>query len=545
MTEGAPLWTVPPPPPMLRDGRRDDTEPREIRRKRAGNQVLVCVDAVVRRWWLMLIAGAALAAGMFVVGYKRFETLHTARAQIIKQETASAFRQSESGEAFRPRDMTIPTFIKLMHNGNVVEAAAARLKGRYEEQVIRSGLIIAPERNTDVVSISITCDRTPEASLEILQAYTAEVLTLARELQRGSATEMREFLKQQIDRTDADLVKANEEILDYAKREQLIDAEKQMDAWLGELGNFTLKYETLKLDHETLDLRIQGVEKELAKVDTNAARLDTARRQVAELAVRYTDEHPTMIEAREKLAAMEERISACDPTDPPPAAPSGEVSDDGPLAVHRRDEAKLRAVRELRAKAPTGEVSDADLRAAFDNAERSAYTAAAQEGATARVAISLGVDAGIRAVRRVLERATVREAKDGVTTPPPLTDHQVAAVVQRAEPVSAAMEAGARCDKDAGLTSLHICRTCDASGWALAGVNVPPGWSRIERIDGPDSICPKCAINPSALDCLRDDGYEQAHVRPWTQPAVRDEGPRSPAREDVALTVGAALAARP
>ena len=85
------------------------------------------IDAVVRRWWLMLIAGAALAAGMFVVGYKRFETLHTARAQIIKQETASAFRQSESGEAFRPRDMTIPTFIKLMHNGNVVEAAAARL----------------------------------------------------------------------------------------------------------------------------------------------------------------------------------------------------------------------------------------------------------------------------------------------------------------------------------------------------------------------------------------------------------------------------------
>ena len=194
----------------------------------------------------------------------------------------------------------------------------------------------------------------------------------------------------------------------------------------------------------------------------------------------------------------------------------------------------MSSCRATNAKAP----SDEDLRAVFDNAERSAYTAAAQEGATARVAISLGVDAGIRAVRRVLERATVREAKADVTDPPlvdvarralecaeswdpqarvlgnvraadiarlcrafmsdgpppPLTDHQVAAVVQRAEPVIAAMEAGARCDKDAGLTSLHICRTCDASGWALAGVNVPPGWSRIERIDGPDSICPKCAI---------------------------------------------------
>lgn len=301
------------------------------------------IDAVVRRWWLMLIAGAALAAGMFVVGYKRFETLHTARAQIIKQETASAFRQSESGEAFRPRDMTIPTFIKLMHNGNVVEAAAARLKGRYEESVIRSGLIIAPERNTDVVSISITCDQSPETSLEILQAYTAEVLTLARELQRGSATEMREFLKHQIDRTDADLVKANEEILDYAEREQLIDADKQMDAWLGELGNFTLKYETLKLDHETLDLRIQGVEKELAKVDTNAARLDTARRQLAELAVRYTDEHPTMIEAREKLVAMEAQMKNAGPrVDAPPKPGESAVAESLYLELVRlRSEKKV------------------------------------------------------------------------------------------------------------------------------------------------------------------------------------------------------------
>ena len=156
------------------------------------------------------------------------------------------------------------------------------------------------------------------------------------------------------------------------------------------------------------------------------------------------------LDEQEKLAAMEERISACDPTDPHPAAPSGEVSDE-------------------------------DLRAAFDNAERSAYTAAVNEGSSARPALSLGVDAGIRAVRRVLERATVREAKADVTDPPlvdvarralecaeswdpqarvlgnvraadiarlcrafmadgpppPLTDHQVAAVVQRAEPVIA------------------------------------------------------------------------------------------------------------
>ena len=137
------------------------------------------IDAVVRRWWLMLIAGAALAAGMFVVGYKRFETLHTARAQIIKQETASAFRQSESGEAFRPRDMTIPTFIKLMHNGNVVEAAAARLKGRYEEQVIRT-FFVSHADATELAQLVNTVILAPQMAIQprIAANKTANTITV-------------------------------------------------------------------------------------------------------------------------------------------------------------------------------------------------------------------------------------------------------------------------------------------------------------------------------------------------------------------------------
>lgn len=286
------------------------------------------IDALVRRWWLMLIIGSIFGAALFLVGKSRFETLHSAEAQIIKQEAASAFRQSDSGESFKPRDFTIPTFVSLMHSSAMVEAASKRLEGRVPESVLRAGLVVTPMRNTDIVSISMTSNQSPDAALQMLQAYTSEVLNLARELQRGSASEMREFLQQQIERTDGDLVKANEELLDYGRREQLIDADKQMDAWLGELGNFTLKYETLKLDHETLDLRIEGVEKELAKVDTNAARLDATRREVAELAVRYTDEHPTMMEAREKLAAMEQQVAAAGPrADAPPKPGESSVAE--------------------------------------------------------------------------------------------------------------------------------------------------------------------------------------------------------------------------
>lgn len=268
------------------------------------------VDALVRRWWLMLLTGLICAAVMLAVGWLRFETLYTARSQIIKQQQASAFRQTDSGESFKPSDLTIPTLMSLMYSGATVASTSMLLDHRFEESAVRSGLIVTAERNTDIVNISMTSNVSAEAVLEILKAYTETVLQLSRDLQRGDASAMKSFLQKQIERTDADLLKVNEELLAYGRQSHLLDAEKQMDAWLAELGSFTLKYETLKLDHDTLDVRIQGIERELGKVDTNAARLDTAKKELADLRVRYTDEHPAVIESMEKLSSLEQQMKS-------------------------------------------------------------------------------------------------------------------------------------------------------------------------------------------------------------------------------------------
>lgn len=286
------------------------------------------VDALVRRWWLMLIAGLACSAVMLAVGWLKFETLYTAKSQIIKQQLASAFRQSDSGESFKPSDLTIPTLMSLMYSGATIASTSNQLGHRFEEGAIRSGLIVAAERNTDILNISMTSNVSAEAVLEMIKAYTETVLLLSRDLQRGDAAAMKAFLQKQIERTDADLLKVNEELLAYGRQSQLLDADKQMDAWLGELANFTLKYETLKLDHDTLDLRIQGIERELGKVDTNAARVDTAKRELAQLRVRYTDEHPSVIEAVEKLNALEQQMKTSGlRTDAPPKPGESNVAE--------------------------------------------------------------------------------------------------------------------------------------------------------------------------------------------------------------------------
>ena len=266
------------------------------------------VDGVYAWRWPALAVGLALAAGLWMFGMKRFQTHHTAVAQLILQSSGNTLRQSEGGDPYQPHEMTIPTMIALMRSSTVTEKTAQQLEGKVSEGTLRAGLVITPERNTDIIKVAINSDTDAETALASLQAYVAEVLKLSQSIQQADAGEMNRLLEKQIAQSEKELLKINEEILDYSKREGLIDPDKQTDALLGELGNYSLKYEGLKLDHETLDLKIASIEKELSKVSPAAAKLQTAREELTQLQLRYTNEHPSVIEGMDRVKSLESTL---------------------------------------------------------------------------------------------------------------------------------------------------------------------------------------------------------------------------------------------
>ena len=266
------------------------------------------IDAVYARLWLAIGLGIMLAGGLVWFGSKHFETHHLAVAQLIKQGSGNSLRQSEGGDPYQPHDMSIPTMMALMRSSAVTEKAAQRLDGKVSEGTLRSGLTITPERNTDIIKVAINSDTDADTALSALEGYVAEVLEVARDIQQADAAEMSRMLQAQIEQSDKDLLRINEEILDFSKREKLVDPDKQTDSLLGELANYSLKYESLRLDHETVDLKIAAIEKELSKVSPAAAKLQTAREELAQLQIRYTNEHPTLIDAMARVKAMEESL---------------------------------------------------------------------------------------------------------------------------------------------------------------------------------------------------------------------------------------------
>ncbi len=280
---------------------------------------LLVLDALMKRLPWILGLGL-LAAGILAwVGWNRFETRHIATAQLIKTEPSSPLRHSDSGEPYQPHELPIPTLMALMRGSAVLEKTSERLDKKLTEGQVKAGLVITPERNSDILRVSFSSDSGSQEAVSALRAYIEEVLSLARDIQKHDASEMVELLADQSAIAEAELLKVNEELLAYARREELIDADKQMDAYLGELANLSLKFEATRLDHETLDLRIQSIEKELSKVSPAAAKLQQAQDELAQARLRYTDQHPAIMEAVDRVAAFQATLNDDKPRiDAPP-----------------------------------------------------------------------------------------------------------------------------------------------------------------------------------------------------------------------------------
>jgi ribosomal protein L37E len=65
------------------------------------------------------------------------------------------------------------------------------------------------------------------------------------------------------------------------------------------------------------------------------------------------------------------------------------------------------------------------------------------------------------------------------------------------------------------VETTYECRGCGKHVYGFSDGRIcEPGWGRIIRIDGPNTICPACIHDrlDDVLNSFREDGYERAEV---------------------------------
>ena len=239
-------------------------------------------------------------------GVLKSKTRYKAGVQLIKRDMPSAFRIGEAGEAFKPHQLSGGTLVGTASAPEVLQRVAAKASLPLSE--LQGSTEVAEQRNTDFVFLTLSTYKSREAAAEIANLWAREVVQFTRDLQCQESHEIRQFLQTQVDSTDAELTKLRERILEFSKREDLVDADKQVTSSLSSLGEVDLKYQTARIDLDTLQFKINGLEAELRRQSPLAEKLRTAQAELDDLRSQYTDKNPVIIEKLAKLEALQSQL---------------------------------------------------------------------------------------------------------------------------------------------------------------------------------------------------------------------------------------------
>jgi capsular polysaccharide biosynthesis protein len=301
------------------------------------------LDAVLRKLWIPLVAGAVLGGAGAGYGLWKFKSKYLATGQMMRQDLPNTFRTSDVGEPFKPHQLTAGTVLSLMKSLPLLERVARQSGGRITPRGLLSGVTLTPERNTDIIRVDFLTEQGPINAAALLNLYGRESVKLTQDLAGEEAAQVNRFLKSELAKTDQDIARTKEDMLAYQREAQLLDADKELDANLRQVADLDLKIETLRLDYETTDIRIAALEKELAQHNPIAAKLQGERDALTSLLQKYTDQNPLVIDQKGRITDLEQELSK--QTNSEPAAPrSGE---DGVAVSLYVDLFKLRSQKDV------------------------------------------------------------------------------------------------------------------------------------------------------------------------------------------------------
>ena len=267
------------------------------------------LGGIVARWrWIALAALGATLLGLGA-GFLRSSTRYEVAVRLIKRDVSGAFRAGEMGEVFKPRAINNATLIGAALSDNVLARVSAKSPDAVPLSLLRLSVDAKELRGTDFVLLTISGYTSREATVALANLWGQEIVEFSRELQVRESREVRTNLQQQVDLTDAELTRVNREILDLSRREGLINADKQIDAYLRSLSDLDLRFQTARIELQTAEFRLRNLEAELARLNPLRDKLAGVQRELDDALNRYAGQNPIVIELRERAAKIQAELA--------------------------------------------------------------------------------------------------------------------------------------------------------------------------------------------------------------------------------------------
>jgi capsular polysaccharide biosynthesis protein len=266
--------------------------------------------ALLRNWVWLLLAGVVLGAGLLTLGHYKLETSYTVETELIRREATTTIRASLQGDSFKPRQVTVQTIVTVMQSPKLLDRVGSLATPPISGSAFARMLTIKPEKETDLISVSLKTKLGPQATADLVNLYAHEVVAMTAQMQSDEAAELDKFLREQIAKIDAELDDINKESLEFSRESDFYGDDREVEAYLRQSSDAEMQIENAKTELETVEFRMASVEHELAQQDPMAIRLNQARAQLKTLKASYSENSPLVKSAADQVAALEQQVEA-------------------------------------------------------------------------------------------------------------------------------------------------------------------------------------------------------------------------------------------
>lgn len=211
-------------------------------------------------WWTILFA----VAGGYVA-YLVFSKSFTSSAQLIHYEPSAV-------DAYRPRDISTPSLVVMLQSAALYEKVGSQLRSPLSAKDLSRRLELTLDRNNDVVTVTAHGDDR-DATVGLVNQFSDAAISYTQTLQKQEAADAGDYVSRQLAQVEAEL---------RTERAAIPPASAGVVAAIAETDEST------------------PVASDLPQ------RVQSARDQLNELLVRYTEAHPLVREQQARLASLED-----------------------------------------------------------------------------------------------------------------------------------------------------------------------------------------------------------------------------------------------
>ena len=263
---------------------------------------------VVARRWRIIVAPFAIIVGGAMGLSLATPPVYKASTTVTTDKSPPVILLDRSGEVsmFSDQPATqapdVHTLAELIKSDVVREGAVARLTPGLGEQGAKAaftGLNVQPVRDTELVRVSIE-HTDPNVAADAANAVVNSLIDMNLKARRRRATEIQQFINQQLGLAGEKLRSSEAELVDYKNRHGDVSLAQETSLTLQRLA---------ELEAKRVDVRLPRLES-ASLVATLNSHLASLEIELSGLQQQFTEKHPALISTMAKIEETKRRLLA-------------------------------------------------------------------------------------------------------------------------------------------------------------------------------------------------------------------------------------------